>query len=377
MSILFQRPVYHHLNKILVSRSALEHNHAALKAKHPEAQIAPVLKSNAYGHGLKVVAPVFNSFGAPFLCVDSLYEAYQLHSLRLKTPILVMGYTHPDNYQVKRLPFQFTVFDLESARALNQSQRDCQIHLFVDTGMRREGIPLGDLSSFLVEIKKLSNLKVIGLMSHLADADNPDDNSFSQEQIGHYKEALRILASCGIEPRWRHLSASAGAIKFNDPIFNLLRPGLASYGINPLVKFDRKFGAVDLQPALTFFTTLVQIKMIAKGDRVGYNGTFVAPRNMKIGILPAGYYDGIDRRLSNLGTVKVKDQQCRILGRVSMNITTVDLSDVEAEVGDPVELISANPQAKNSLAELAKKANTIPYELLVHLAESLKREIVV
>src|SRR5688572_21384100 len=129
---------YQALNQVTVSEAALRANHQALQAAHPEAQIVPVLKSNAYGHGLTTVAPVFDSFNAPFLAVDSLYEAYALHKINIHTPILIMGYTVPINLKVKKLPFAYAIYDIEMARALNQYQAGCEVHIFVDTGMNRE-----------------------------------------------------------------------------------------------------------------------------------------------------------------------------------------------------------------------------------------------
>jgi alanine racemase len=368
---------YRHLNKVLINGSALKKNYMRLKALHPEAKIAPVLKSNAYGHGLKVVAPVFDSFSPPFLIVDSLYEAYELKSLNLKTPILILGYTYPDNYLVKPLPFHFTVFDLESATALNRSQKNCQVHVFVDTGMNREGVPLPELDVLIKEIKRLKNLKVVGLASHFSDADNSKSIKVVNQQLERYKVALSVLENNGIFPKWKHISASGGAYKVKDSLLNMIRVGLAGYGINPLGEKDKCFNKLKLTPALSFVSTLVQVKTLNKGESVGYNCVFTAAKKMTVGVIPVGYYDGVDRRLSNNGIVLIGSKECSILGRVSMNIIVVDLSKVkEPKVGDEVVIISNSLGDSNNAVELATRCETIPYELLVHLAESLKREIV-
>ncbi|MFA6005059.1 MAG: alanine racemase [Patescibacteria group bacterium] len=371
------RKQYKHLNRILVSKNALLFNHNQLLASQPGLAVAPVLKSNAYGHGLKTVAPIFDSFSPAFLAVDSLYEAYELNSLHLKTPILILGYTDPQNYVVKRLPFHFTIFDIESARALNKGQRNCPVHIFVDTGMHREGVMLDKLEDFVRHVKQLKNLRIVGLASHLADADNPHENTFTYSQVACFKQALQILRKNEVFPQWRHISASGGAHKVKDDVFNLVRAGIVSYGISPLEKSDRSFGKIDLKPVLSFMSTIAQIKPLKKGEKVGYSCTFTATKDMVIGVIPAGYYDGIDRRLSNKGLVLVKNTECKILGRISMNITAIDLSGVKKpEVGDEVIIISDIPTAKNCMCELARICKTIPYDLMVHLAESLKREIV-
>lgn len=368
---------YHHLNKILINKAALLHNHEVLQSFHPEAKVVPVLKSNAYGHGLKVVAPIFDSMHPNFLVVDSLFEAYELAKLRIKSKVLILGYTHPANFSVKQLPFHITVFDLEAARYLNKYQRRCKVHIFVDTGMCREGIPLHELRNFTQEIKKMDNIEVVGLASHFADADNPIDNSFTLKQLANYKIGLQILKEESINPQYRHISASGGAWKIVDSTFNLIRVGLASYGINPLEASDPFYKQLKLIPALRLTSMLVQIKALSKGDKIGYNGTYIAEKNIRVGLLPLGYYEGVDRRLSNKGSVLVNGTACPILGRVSMNMTTIDVSKVKnPKVGDEVIVYSENPSSCNSFGNAAKAAGTIPYELLVHLAESVRREII-
>ncbi|MCD8526898.1 alanine racemase [Candidatus Woesebacteria bacterium] len=210
----------------------------------------------------------------------------------------------------------------------------------------------------------------------MADADNPQDNSFTEKQITNYKKALQILEEKGITPQYRQISASGGAFKIKDPTFTLIRAGLASYGINPLEPSDPEFQSLQLQPALRFTSTLAQIKTIHNGDKIGYNGTFTAKKTMTIGLLPLGYYEGVDRRLSNTGSVTIGDTTCPILGRVSMNMTSIDISNVKnPQVGDTV-CIYSDQDRDNSIVNAAKIAETIPYELLVHLSESVRREII-
>jgi alanine racemase len=375
LSSLFKKQ-YRHLNKILINQSALQLNHQVLQVFHPEAKIVPVLKSNAYGHGLKTVTPIFDALGPEFLVVDSLYEAYELYKMNVKSKILILGYTHPDNFLTKQLPFHITIFDLETAKALNKQQKNCNVHIFVDTGMCREGVSIKHLPEFIQEVKKLSCLHIVGLTSHLADADNPKDGSFTEKQIANYKKALKITEDAGISLQYRQISASGGAFKIKDPTFNVIRAGLASYGINPLELSDPEYQSLSLQPALQFVTTLAQIKTIQKGEKIGYNGTFTAQKTMTVGLLPLGYYEGVDRRLSNKGVVTINDIVCPIVGRVSMNMTSIDLSAVKnAEVGDAVCIYSDENQ-ENSIVNAAKIAGTIPYELLVHLSESVRREII-
>ncbi len=369
---------YRTLNQIAISKQALFTNHQNIQAYHKEAQVCPVLKSNAYGHGLKEMAQLFDSMHCPFLVVDSLFEAYELYKLKIKTPILIMGYTAPENFKIKKLPFEIVVFDLRLAEVLNRYQKHCKIHLFIDTGMNREGIKLADFPQFLSAIKKLKNLQIVGLCSHLADADNSSSFEFTQKQIDIYKEALNIMEQFGINSLWRHISASGGSFKIKDNTFNMLRVGLAHYGINPLDQNDTKSTAIALEPVLEFSSTLVQVKNLSKGDLVGYNCTFKAKKNTTIGLLPAGYYEGVDRRLSNLAFVKIRNEFFPIIGRVSMNMTTIDISKLKnPKIGEKVIVYSSLKKDKNNLSKTATLLKTIPYELLVHLAESVKRVVVI
>ncbi len=365
---------YQTLNEIRVSISALQHNHQVLQQAYNNLPIAPVLKSNAYGHGLALVARVFDQLSPPFLVVDSLYEAYQLYQLKLQTPILIMGYTHPSNLEYKQVPFHWAVFDLETARALNQSQRNCAVHIFIDTGMHREGVPIGQLPQFLAAISAMPNINIVGVCSHFADADD-DSNSaqtHTQQQVKVFRTAITIIESFGYKPLWRHIAASAATLKkLARHNCTMARVGLASYGISPILN-----QLVELKPALRFTSTIAQIKYLEKGDWIGYGATYTAKRRMKIALLPAGYYEGIDRRLSNCGVVMVGGKTCPIIGRVSMNMTTIDVTDVDSiQIGDVVEVYGANSHKENSIAESARRANTIPYELLVHLASSVRRRL--
>ncbi len=379
---LWPRVQYQTLNTIYINSDAIVHNHLALQQFHPEAAICPVLKANAYGHGLTTVAPIFDKLNCPFLCVDSLFEAYELMKQGVKTTVLILGYTAPVNFQVKRLPFEYVIYDLEMARALAKYQPGCRVHVFVDTGMNREGVPMSELPKFLKQLQELPQLKVVGACSHLADADNSHTEIILNQQLSTFKKALQLIEAAGFKLEWKHLTASGGAFKIHDPVCNLIRAGLAHYGLNPLASDDlvaQKVQAqqpLKLQPALEFTTTIVQLKQIEAGERVGYNGTYTARKKMTIGLLPAGYYEGVDRRLSNLGIVTVNNQVCKIIGRVSMDMTTIDVSNVKnVKVGDLAVIYSADPDAHNSVAAAAASIGTIPYELLVHLAESVKREV--
>jgi len=365
----FRNRHYHPLNRVYLSKTALLHNFQHLRAMEPQLHVAPVLKSNAYGHGLTQVAEILDKQGAPFFCVDSLYEAKVLKHQGIKTPILIMGYIDPSSLKTSKLPFAFVVSNLASAQAIATYQPQAKVHLFVDTGMHREGVIVAELPAFLHQIRHLE-LNIEGLMSHFATADEPDSSQIRlQEQ--NFQQALKVVRQYGIRPRWIHLSASAGRYSSLNHGCNMVRIGKALYGLPPIPEIDPL-----LQPVLKLTSKIADIKTINKGDQVGYGATYTAGQKMTIGILPIGYNDGVDRRLSDKGVVLVSGEPCPIIGRVSMNVTAIDLSGVAADLGQEAVIFSDRPEDPNSLINSAQRCNTIAYDLLVHInPTALRREV--
>lgn len=370
---LFNRSGYP-LNKIEISKKNLIANYQYLCSQSPNMKIAPVLKSNAYGHGLKEIGKIIDQLDPPFICVDSLFEAFFLRKQKVKSHILIMGYIDSRSIKRKEMDFAYGVFDADQVKVINDHQSNAKIHIFIDTGMHREGVLVEELVKFLEEIKGYRNIGVEGVMSHLALTDDVNNPLFKQ-QISEFKRAIRILNEHSIFPKWVHIGASGAiinkeAFKIVSQTSNLIRGGKSIYGLSPHI-FDQ-----NLKPALKLISKIVQIKKIKKGDRVGYDGTFIAKKDMTVAVLPLGYNDGLDRRLSNIGSVLIDGVECPIIGRISMNVTSIDISNVkDPKVGQEVVVFSDNPADKNSLQKLAKLIDTIPYELIVHLHPSTRREI--
>src|SRR3989344_6267174 len=371
----FFRKSYQTLNIIKVSRDNLLQNFNYVAALDKKVKIAPVVKSNGYGHGIINVAKILDPKNTPYFCVDSLFESYQLQKAKVKTPVLVIGYTNPENLKFKKLPFSFAVFDLETVKVLNKFQPNCGVHIFVDTGMRREGVTIEELPNFLNNILKLPNVKIEGLMSHLASSKSRTDPLFLA-QIKQFKKAKEIFKKMKVHPKWFHIGATGSLVNPETrPIIagvsNLARAGLALYGFSSST-FDE-----NLKPALSLTSKIVQIKKVSKGEKLGYEGTFTAKKDTLVGVLPIGYYDGVDRRLSNKGIFLVDNIECPVLGRVCMNINIINLKLVpNPKVGQEVIVYSGNPEDKNSIGNCAKRCKTIPYDLLVNLAETTRRIVV-
>jgi alanine racemase len=378
---LFLKKKYQNLNLLEVSSSALKNNYSYFQSLHPNQKICPVLKSNAYGHDLKLVAKFLDKkIHPPFVCVDSLYEAYELQKAKVKTPILIIGYTFPKNFVIqKKLPFSFPVYDEKTLFTLVKYQPHAPIHLKIDSGMNRLGLQEKDIPSFIKILKKCPRANIQGIYTHLSQADDPSQNSFTKKQVKTFKSIIKQFKSAGFSFLYQHISATAGVFLVNDPEFNLIRLGLGFYGLSPFIPnsaSDRKLKK-HLKPALKFTTHLIQTKDIKKGQKVSYSGIFTAPKDLKIAILPVGYNDGLNYALSNRGVVTIKNTPCPILGKICMNLTIINISNIKNPyLGQKVTIYSSFPNSPNSIANSAHTARTIPYILLTSLHPSTKRILV-
>lgn len=362
------RKRYQPLNNIEISSKNLASNYKYITSLYQNISIAPVLKSNAYGHGLTTLAPVLDELKYPFFCVDSLYEAYELLKIKIKTPILIMGYVDPENLKYKRLSFSYTVWNFEQALAISKYQPHAGLHIFLDTGMNREGVSIDDLPK-LIEKLKQKKISIEGLMSHLAIYTK--NQAYPSYQLNNYQKALKVCQNLGVSFKWKHVAATGGLLNKYTKGTNLARVGMGLYGI------DREnISKGKLKPVLSLKSKIIQIKKIKKGMKVGYDGTFQADKDMVIGILPIGYNDGVDRRLSNKGVVQVAGAICPIIGRISMNVTTIDLSLVERpRHRQEVVVFSNSRKDPNSIENAAKICGSLPHDILVHLDPSIRREI--
>lgn len=354
--------MYHHLNTLTIFTDRLKHNLSVLQ-RLSWIPCVPVVKSNAYGHGIKQLAKEWNSYDIPFLCVDSLFEAYELQKYGYKKEILIMGFVDPADIPREK-KFHYACSDIDYFLAVMKKRKKAKLHLFFDTGMHREWISY--LTETDIEILKKWQKNIIGIMTHLSTPEIKDITKKQFENFAHFK---KILATNGIVPLFQHICASGGILihdKYHLQWDTLARTGLAYYG----------YGHPELLPALRCHTRLMQIKHLHAGESVGYDGTFIAKKDMTIGILPLGYNDGLDRRLSNKGLLSIRGTLCPIVGRVSMNITAIDISHVASPViGEEVIFISEDPDSAISLEKQAHMIDTIPYDLLVHLNKEMYRRV--
>lgn len=364
---------YTRLVEVFVYKDHLLYNAEQYQQIAPSCGLAPVLKSNAYGHGLVEVARVFDRPGTPFLVVDGYYEALILRNEGVRARILVIGYTATENIVASRLrDVAFTILDLPQLRDLSDTLGVPQgFHLKVDTGMNRQGILTAEMEAAFDAIRKNKNLVLEGLCSHLAAADGADE-TFTARQIERWNAVAAAGRRAFPDLKFLHLANTAGSFYADRIDANVMRVGLGLYGINPSPR-----QALDLKPALEVRSRVGAIKWIKKGDKVGYNSTYEAARDLPLAIVPTGYKSCVDRRLSNKGFFKINDAVCPIVGRVSMNITTVDASAVDdLQRGDAVIVVSARREDENSVENIARICDTIPYVILVNISPQLRRVVV-
>ena len=339
----------------------------------PAVQIMAVVKADGYGHGAVPVARAALEAGADRLGVALAEEGATLRAAGIDAPILVMGVTAPGQIDlVVQERLEAVVFDAGTARWLSERARGSglrvPVHLKIDTGMTRLGLPTSDEAADLASaITGLAGLELAGLMSHLADADH-EDPSFTERQYARFLEALHAIRRRGIEVPYRHLANSAGLFRFPGLQMDMVRSGLALYGLSPYP------GAPPLEPALSLTTEVVAMREAPAGVGVGYGHTFVTERPTRLAVVPVGYADGFRRGLSNQGAVLVGGRRVRVAGRVSMDQTVLALGpDVDAQVGDDVVLLGRQGDEVITAEDWAGWLGTISYEVVTGLGARIPR----
>ena len=362
-------------NRIEVSKAAILHNLDLFTDLSGKPAI-PVLKGNAYGHGIELVAKALKSRRLPYIAVDGYFEALRVREVS-NQPVLVMGAILPENYQrIKYDNFAFVAQDEASIHALGRTGKRIKIHLECNTGMNRYGAKPDDIVILAKLILGYKNLELEGVMSHLADSDG-DDPTTVDAAVEQFDACVEAIMAAGARPTIFHIAQSAGSIKAKSKYANAFRLGVGLYGINPFPrahKLNRQLD--DLRPALKLVSTITKVTNLQKGDKVSYNYTFTAPKSMTIGVLPLGYYEGINRALSNAGTVKVGKHFTPIVGRVCMNHTMINLDGINAKPGDEVVVYSNNPADRNSIDNIAHEHNLLNYNLLTALSHDVRRVLV-
>ncbi len=364
-----------------ISASALRANLKVAKAMAGASGVMAVVKANAYGHGAVHVARVLETEGVDLLGVALVEEGLELRNSGIRSPILVMGGSYEGAWELmiehRMTPMLFRFEHLEGLiRAAMRVGKRATAHLKLDTGMSRLGVQRSELPSFLAALRAAQpHVELEGFLSHFANADHEGD-PLTIEQLRRFEEGLAVVRAAGFEPKWRHLSNTAGVLSVKAPSsINLVRPGILLYGVAPDVWLKEK---AALEPALTWKTGVIHLKELEAGTPVSYGGTWTAQRRSLVATLPVGYADGFGRIFSNRAQVLVRGQRAPIIGRVTMDMSLVDVTDIEGpvKVGDEVVLLGAQGGACIDADELARLSDTIPYEVLCSVGARVPRVLV-
>ena len=359
-----------------VDLDALRWNFRQVREKiGPGVRVLSVVKADAYGHGAREVARALAAAGSESFGVATLEEGVELRAAGIRSPILVLAGVYPEQLgefiQHRLTP---AICETEAFKQLEKEARrrgvTLNFHLKVDTGMGRIGLPSAEVERWLPEMGQIESLKLEGLFSHFSHAESVE-GSYTQSQLKAFQLVLKRLRSAGYNPPWVHLANSAAVITLPSAHFTMVRPGLMLYGAYPSPVMASQ---VALKPVLSWRTRVLQLKRVPEGSSISYGQIFVTQRESSIATLPVGYADGYPRLLSNRGEVLIRGQRAPVAGRICMDLTMVDVTDIPGvEQGDEVVLLGAQGKAAISADEMARWAETISYEIFTSISDRVPR----
>jgi alanine racemase len=367
-------------NKVTIDLSALRYN--LLKIRELVGQgtrIMGIVKSDAYGHGLIPVARELEKLRIDSLGLNYLPEAIRLRGEGIETPVVILLgiYTPQDAKKVVDHNLTPVIYDLDSASMLSEegkkSGRPINVYVKIDTGMGRLGVDFKETALFLKQLMKMKGVKIEGLFSHLSTADQ-EDTGFTKTQIKNFKEVIAASRGIGLDLSMNNLANSAGIIRYRDAHFDLVRPGIMLYGGLPCPDFANP---PPLRHLMTFCSSVLQVREVRHGTPISYGRTFYTDGSRKIAIVSAGYADGLSRSMSNKGMVLIHGQKARIIGRICMNLTIVDVTPIKGvNKGDRVYFLGKNKGNMITADDMACWANTISYEVLCSIGSRNRREYI-
>jgi alanine racemase len=363
-----------------IDLSALRHNFQVVRSSIPrKTEILAVVKADAYGHGFMDVSRELEELGVDAFGVAFLAEGIQLRKTGIDKPILLLGGVYPGQER-KCIGYNLStvIFNLEQAQALNHAAgklfRKAQVHLKIDTGMGRLGIPFAEAPGFLKQLRELPNISLEGIVSHFASADELDESGrkFTLLQAERFAWALAEVRRAGFVPRYVHIANSAAALLREIPDCNLVRPGIALYGALPSPDFQGKF---DLRPVMRLKSRIAMLKWVDAGTSISYARRFTTSSRSLIASVPVGYADGYVRALTNRGEALIRGERARVAGTVCMDWIMLDVTGIKGvTVGDQVTLIGPDGDGNCiPVEELAEAAGTIPYEILCGISKRVPR----
>ncbi len=361
---------------------APEHNLRELaRGAAPGVKICAVVKSNAYGHGVPQIAGLLPS--ADWFAVNSFEEGLQLRSLGESRPVLILGHVPLDSLAAAvEAGLSLTVYNAETIEALSRTGGRARVHLKVETGTGRQGVLPADLPAFLSGVRAAPNVELEGLSTHFANIEDTLNHGYAETQLAAFAEALRTVERVAGRPPFVHTACTAASILFPQTHFTMLRVGIGIYGMWPsretyLSALQGKAPVPELRPVLAWKTRIAQIKTLPEGSYVGYGCSYRTTRQTLLGVLPVGYADGYDRALGNRAHVLVRGKRAPVIGRICMNLTMVDLTDIPGvRLEEETVLLGSMGDERISAETLGEWAGTINYEVVARISPLLPRRII-
>jgi alanine racemase len=368
---LHLRPLCAHPAWIEIDTNQFRKNLSAIRSLIGKSLFCLPVKANAYGHGLSQVGKIAEAAGVDSLGVSCLKEAVELRLAGISIPIVIFGAIHEDQID------DLIEFDLEFsisskykaelvAKKIGKGLRKCKVHLEIDTGMRRTGVRPENALSLLSFVGRLGCFDIVGVYSHLATSDVPND-PFAIHQIDVFRSLADELKRRGIIC---HLANSGGVAYYPDSVFDMVRPGLLAYGYFPDGKIDE---AGVIAPCLSLKAKISYFKVVQKGAGISYGHAYRTEDETRIVTVPVGYGDGYRRSLSKKGAVLIRGERFPIAGTICMDQFMVDIDEREAFVGEEAVLIGKQGKEEITLWELSRMADSIPHEMLVAFSDRLPR----
>ncbi|UCE51073.1 MAG: alanine racemase [Desulfobacterales bacterium] len=373
-----------------VDLNAYAHNIKELRRiTHPNARLMAVVKANGYGHGACVVAREALQNGAEWLGVARINEAIQLRTEGFAAPILIFGYTPPDladkliEFDLTQTVYSYSTAEVLSSKAQSRG-KTIRIHIKVDSGMGRLGLlpqvlvsptasqdPKSDPVREIESIAKLTGLETEGIFTHFATADSAD-KSYANKQLDIFLEFLNRLRQAGLDPPIKHAANSSALIDLPESHLDLVRPGIATYGLYPSDEVNKK--RVTLKPVMALKSRIIHLKQVPAGFNVSYGITYQTEKPTTIATVPVGYADGFNRLLSSRGDMLVHGQRVPIIGRVCMDLSMLDVRDLSnVNLEDEVVIFGQQGDESITADEIASRLNTINYEVVSTVMERVPR----
>ncbi|MBU0998086.1 alanine racemase [Patescibacteria group bacterium] len=369
-----------------ISKKAIFSNISSFrKILSKETKIAAVIKANAYGHDIEIVSKLISP-KVDLFAVDSIYEALKIRENGIKKPIIILGYTPIKDLElVIKNDISFACYNRETVRKIISLKLNkiAKVHLKIETGTNRQGLSIGKTIKLAKEISKYKDkIYIEGIYTHFANIEDTLDPSFAMLQLKRFNKVKEIFEDKIGKVDCCHCAASASTILYPSTHFNLIRLGISLYGIWPskevkIAELQKGTKSLKLKPVLSWKTIVAQVKNINKGESVSYGRTWTATKETKIAIIPIGYFDGFDRKLSNSGKVLIKGKYAQVIGRVAMNMFVVDVSHIKnVKVEDEVVIIGEQEGNIISADEIADKLGTINYEVICRINPLIPRIVI-